>query len=107
MKNADVIERMVRKLVEEYRPEKIILFGSYAWGEPDSDSDIDLFIIKDTDKRKLDRMAEVRRILTGLHDFIPLDTIVMTPEEFRSRSGLRDPFVLSIAEEGKKLYETS
>ncbi|RKZ30179.1 nucleotidyltransferase domain-containing protein, partial [bacterium] len=42
MKNAAVINRMVEKLVAEYKPEKIILFGSYAWGNPDRDSDIDL-----------------------------------------------------------------
>ena len=105
MKNAAVISRMVEKLVAEYKPEKIILFGSYAWGNPDRDSDIDLFIVKKTDKRFIDRWSEVHRMLTGLHPRIPLDTIIYTPKEYRRRIELGDPFVVSIADKGRTLYE--
>lgn len=50
-----IILRMVEKIAKEYQPRKIILFGSYAYGEPTQDSDVDLLIIKNTDKRPIDR----------------------------------------------------
>ena len=106
MKNSDCISRMVEKLVAEYKPEKIILFGSYAWGEPDRDSDIDLFIVKKTDKRFIDRWSEVHRILTGLHSRIPLDTIIYTPKELEKRIAIGDQFIASIIDTGKVLYAT-
>ena len=61
-----VIQNILRKLIEEYTPEKVILFGSYAYGDPDPDSDIDLLIIKETSDRFLDRWVTVQRILTGI-----------------------------------------
>ncbi len=54
-----IISEVVEKIKRDYQPEKIILFGSYAYGTPTEDSDIDLFIIKDTDKRRVDRFVEV------------------------------------------------
>ncbi len=50
-----IIQEIVRKLVAEYAPQKVILFGSYAYGEPLETSDIDLLIVKETDKRAIER----------------------------------------------------
>jgi predicted nucleotidyltransferase len=99
-----ITQRMVDQLIAEYSPEKIILFGSYAYGEPDEDSDIDLLIIKRTQERFLDRVDEVRRSVTGLHPRIPLEPIVMTPEELEERLRKGDQFIAEIIQRGEVLY---
>jgi predicted nucleotidyltransferase len=99
-----VLQEMVRRLVAEYAPEKIILFGSYAYGEPHEDSDIDLFIIKDTQEPYIDRKVKVRRTVRGTHPRIPLDSIVMTPQEVQQRLKIGDQFVEEILEKGELLY---
>jgi len=48
MKNQKEIKKITKQIVEKYKPEKIIIFGSFAWGKPSKDSDVDLFIIKNT-----------------------------------------------------------
>jgi predicted nucleotidyltransferase len=58
-----LISRIVRTIGREYKPQKIILFGSYAYGRANPDSDIDLLIIKDTDVRVVDRFVEVKRLI--------------------------------------------
>lgn len=55
------IEGIVKKIVHEYNPQKIILFGSYAYGKPSRNSVIDLLIIKNTTKRSLERWMEVKK----------------------------------------------
>ena len=74
-----VIRRMLEKLLAEYAPEKVVLFGSYAYGIPRAESDIDLLIIKETSERFLDRWVTVQRILTGTHRALPVETLVLTP----------------------------
>jgi len=58
-----IISEMANKIVREYRPERIILFGSYAYGTPTFDSDVDLLIIKDDIRPAIDRRVEIRRIV--------------------------------------------
>ncbi|MFQ6003206.1 MAG: nucleotidyltransferase domain-containing protein [Candidatus Zixiibacteriota bacterium] len=95
---------MVDKIKREYKPEKIILFGSYAWGKPTKDSDIDLFIIKDTSARGIDRAVEIRRILDEENAIFPLDVLVYTPNEMKRRLEIGDDFVKDIIDKGKILY---
>lgn len=52
------LKKVTEKIVKEYKPEKIILFGSHAWGKPSRDSDVDLFIVKNSKKRRSDREYE-------------------------------------------------
>jgi predicted nucleotidyltransferase len=99
-----VIQRMVKKLVAEYRPQRVILFGSYAYGKPHPDSDIDFLIIKETTDRLLDRWTTVHRILTGTHRSIPLDTLVLTPGELEKRLAIGDQYIAEILEKGEVLY---
>lgn len=99
-----VIQNILRKLIAEYTPEKVILFGSYAYGDPDRDSDIDLLIIKETSDRFLDRWVTVQRILTGTHRSLPVETLVMTPLEIESRRAVGDQFIIEILDKGKVLY---
>jgi predicted nucleotidyltransferase len=60
-----LVLRIVEQIKEGYEPERIILYGSYACGRPTRDSDIDLFIVKETDKRRTDRFVEVKRLIKG------------------------------------------
>ena len=89
-----VVQRILDKLVVEYAPEKVVLFGSYAYGDPGPDSDIDLLIIKDTSERFIDRCTAVRRIVSDPNRYIPLDTIVLTPDEVSNRLSIGDHFIV-------------
>ena len=97
------IKKITRDIVKKYNPEKIILFGSLAWGKPSRDSDVDLFIIKKTKKNLLERIRDVDRIL--LDRIIPLDILVYTPEQIKKRLNLGDFFIKDILTKGKVLYE--
>lgn len=99
-----VIERIVDKLAREYRPERVVLFGSYAYGSPNEDSDIDLLIIKDTPEAFIDRWTTVRRILSDSKRRTPLETLILTPEEVSQRLEIGDQFIMEILEKGKVLY---
>lgn len=96
------ITAIVKKL-KLYQPQKVILFGSYAWGKPTKDSDIDLLIIKDTKQNHYCRIPCVRRYLNDL-DFA-FDILVLTPQELKQRLALGDFLFQDIINKGKVLYE--
>ena len=98
------IDKIVRQLVEAYGPEKIILFGSYAYGVPHRDSDVDILIIKKTSRPFIDRLAQVRKILTDPNRSVPLEPIVLTPEELNARLNIGDQFIEEIVTRGEVLY---
>jgi len=77
------IDQLIKEIVSGYQPEKIYLFGSYATGKPTDDSDVDLFIIKNTDKRKIERNWEVRRCIKT-YPRTGVDIIVYTPLELHN-----------------------
>jgi predicted nucleotidyltransferase len=99
----DKIKEIVNKIASGYNPEKIILFGSYADGNPKEDSDLDLFVIKDTDLPRPQRAVQVRKLLYG--SMIPIDLIVYTPKEINESKGNRYSFVYEVLNTGKTLYE--
>lgn len=99
-----IIQNILEKLIAEYAPQKIILFGSYVYGSPGPDSDIDLLIIKETTERFIDRWATVQGILTGTHRSLPVETIVLTPREIENRLAVGDQFIVEILEKGQTLY---
>jgi len=98
------IEALVERLVAEYAPQKVILFGSYAYGNPRSDSDIDLLVIKETPDRFIDRWVTVRRILSDPERKLPLEVLVLTPQEVSNRLNIGDQFINEILEKGQVLY---
>jgi len=102
MKFEKEISQMTSKIVEKYKPEKIILFGSFAWGKPTASSDVDLFIIKNSRLAKRFRTTQVERILDIPP--LPVDIMVRTPEEIKYRKAIGDPFVNLILKKGKTLY---
>ncbi|MEK7173708.1 MAG: nucleotidyltransferase domain-containing protein [Patescibacteria group bacterium] len=96
------LKEITSKIVKEFQPEKIILFGSYAWGEPHEWSDVDLFIVKESEKTSLELMREVRRIIFG--SGIGADILVYTPAQEQRRAAMGDPFLIRILTSGKTLY---
>lgn len=100
----DIIQTILQRLIAHYAPQKVVLFGSYAYGEPDQDSDIDLLIIKDTPDRFIDRWVTVHRILTGTHRSLPVEPVVLTPQEVEERLAAGDQFIAEILQKGKLLY---
>lgn len=98
-----MLRELVRKIVERCNPEKIYLFGSRAWGQPDAWSDIDVLVITEAPQGKYELTVDL-----GAHcrpTGTSLDVIVRTPGEFRRRRGLGDFFLRRIAEKGRLLYE--
>jgi predicted nucleotidyltransferase len=71
------IEEIVKRIIDNYDPEKIVLFGSYAYGHPTEDSDLDLLVVKNSDLPRYKRAREIRRHLWGITD-TPKDIIVYT-----------------------------
>ena len=97
------LKEITDKIVKEFRPEKIILFGSWAWGIPDKDSDVDLLVIKKTDTPRLERQRELDDLLSPRE--IALDILVYTPEELETGINKhRNLFLEDIMRNGKILY---
>ena len=98
---SEILER-VRIIVRNFQPDKVILFGSYATGNVNPDSDVDLLVIKDTDESTWDLAVDIS---TALKHSFPMDIIVRTPKEIAKRLECGDFFVKNIMEHGKVLYE--
>jgi predicted nucleotidyltransferase len=103
-KAKEVILRIAEKIKEDYVPQRIVLYGSYAYGTPHRDSYIDLLIVKDTSARPIDRRVEVRRIVSGLRKGFPFSAVVLTPEEVKHRLDIDDQFLNEILSRGEVLY---
>lgn len=97
------LKEAVRRIIENFNPEKIILFGSYAYGQPTKDSDIDLMVIMDTDEKPHKRAVPIRKALKGIG--IPKDIIVKTPEEFNRFKDIVGTIIYPAAHRGKVIYE--
>ncbi len=99
-----IIKNLLKILIDKYNPDKIILFGSHAQGTAGRDSDIDLLIVKQTSERGLDRWTQVQRLITQAHRAVPVETLVLTPEEVDKRIAVGDQFISEILNKGKLLY---
>lgn len=95
----DIVEAL-----KAYDPEKVILFGSSARGDADRYSDIDLVVIKRTDKRFVERLVEAARYLDLP---VSVDLFVYTPEEFEVMVENANPFIERVLSEGRIIYERS
>ena len=96
------IETVVRQIAEHFRPEQIILFGSYAYGRPGPGSDVDLLVVMDT---PLKEMEQAVRICQAIDYHFGLDLIVRTPSTMARRLALGDSFLHEATHNGKVLYE--
>lgn len=97
------IQKITRQIVAEFKPEKIILFGSYAWGKPTKDSDLDLFIVKKTNLSTRELAIQIDGSLFPRE--MPIDLIVYTPDQIKKRQEVGDFFLSDVMNKGKILYE--
>ncbi len=103
---ANLFEQMTRRLVAEFDPEQIILFGSYAWGEADKGSDVDLMVIVGhSDLSAYDRAIQAHACLSEFD--VPKDVIVKTRAEFDFFREVQASFEYKILKQGRILYERS
>ena len=100
-KREKVLDRGVKAL-QSYEPQKVFLFGSWARGEEDELSDLDIVVIKETEAPFFSRLQEVMAILPP---DTPADVLVYTPCEFRQMSERGNAFAEMLLEEGKLIYE--
>jgi predicted nucleotidyltransferase len=96
-----VIRRYARAIAEEFRPDKIILFGSYAYGTPHEDSDVDLLVVMPTWSQH-SKSVQIRWRLAAP---FPLDLLVRTPKEMAWRLAEGESFTTTIVSQGKVLYK--
>jgi len=98
-----ILDEIVGKIANVFNPEKIIVFGSYAYGRPTEKSDIDILVIMESDKREIERMVAVNKLLRDYHKKIDFNIIVKTPAEVKHRLDIGDPFISEIISKGKVL----
>lgn len=98
-----MISEIVNKIVKNFHPEKIILFGSQVWGKPKGWSDIDILIIMKFNGSSPKITAKISKLAKP--KYIPMDILVRTPEEIDQRIKLGDYFIKRILSGGKVLYE--
>ena len=95
------IRKYARQVAETFRPDKIILFGSYAYGKPHEDSDVDLLVIMPT----WNELSKAAQIDIKLDRTFSLDLIVRTPKNLQWRLDERESLHTEIVTKGKVLYE--
>lgn len=96
------IQSVVRQIVAKFQPERIILFGSHAYGKPSAESDVDLLVVMDSPRRNVEQAILIARELD--YQFA-LDLMVRRPRQLAERIALGDFFLREIMEKGKVLYE--
>ena len=97
-----LLREIAQKVVQAFRPKNIILFGSYAYGNPTSNSDLDLLIVMESRDRPAERIRKVSDLFDPRP--LPMDFIVLTPGEMRHRLSGFDPFLEEVLEKGQRLY---
>ncbi len=99
------LQEVVQRIVQTFDPQRIVLFGSHAYGEPRSDSDVDLLVVLESDERPAARATRVSRVLRPRP--FPMDILVRTPDELRHRLEIGDHFIREVMDHGRVLYERS
>jgi uncharacterized protein len=98
----EAINQIVQRIVEQFHPEKVILFGSYAYGTPDEDSDVDLLVVMETDENPLLTAA---RISGSVEHLFPLDILVWPPNKLLESFKRGGNFATEVMTEGVVLYD--
>lgn len=102
MQKQKEIKKIVEQIVKGYKPEKVILFGSFASGSPKENSDVDLVVIKKTKVRFIERLKEIAKIVKSWTAF---DILVYTPREWQEALKEGNYFIEEITKTGKVIYE--
>jgi uncharacterized protein len=96
------INTLAKQIADQYRPDRIILFGSYAWGQPREDSDVDLLVLMPTAQTPYRAALE---ILNSTNPRFAVDLVVRTPEDAQQRYKFGDPLIREAFDRGQVLYE--
>jgi uncharacterized protein len=99
-----LLAETVQRIVDIFQPRRVVLFGSYACGEPTPDSDVDLLVVMESDEpmaQRIMRVAEVAQVR-----FLPMDLLVYTPGEIEERLAGGDGFLGEIVSKGRVLYQS-
>ena len=101
---AETLPGAIERIVSKLNPEKIILFGSYAYGNPTPDSDVDLLVIMKTKAKEIDRYVAVSNLLYPRQ--FPVDILVKTPKEVQEKKKKKGNFFMrEILTKGKVIYK--
>lgn len=97
------IKRYCDNIASDFKPQRIVVFGSYAYGKPTADSDVDVMVVMPIPKNRRFRPSlEIRRRIPA---GFPVDILVRTPEEISRRLGWGDSFISDVMKRGKVMYE--
>jgi len=99
------IRESIDRLIEAYKPEEVYIFGSYAWGNPSKNSDVDiLIIVEESEEKFYKRPIKGHHSLNGLK--VAEDIIIYTRDEFEERAQQKGTLCHRVKQEGQKVYET-
>lgn len=98
------IKELCEQIVREFHPEKIILFGSHAYGTPTPDSDVDLLVVMPYEGEYRQQLI---KMVTKVGIYLPMDLLLRTPKEIEERLRLGDFFIKEITERGKVMYDAT
>jgi uncharacterized protein len=98
----EILDEITHRIVTALHPQRILLFGSYAYSQPTPDSDVDLLVILETDQKPADRQVAVSRLIRPRP--FPVDILARTPEEMEEALHRQDPFIRDILDRGRVLY---
>jgi len=104
MISSAAIEDVVNQIVNQYQPLRVILFGSYAAGNPGPESDVDLLVVMDTQRSEAEQANE---ICQNIEYLFGLDLIVIAPQKLIQRLEWGDSFLKEVSRTGKVVYESS
>lgn len=99
----ETLGELIDRIVEAVDPQKIVLFGSHAYGEPHENSDLDLLVVMESDLPRYKRAVPIYQALTGL--LIPKDVLVYTPKEIEEWKEVPQAFVTKILKKGRVIFE--
>ena len=97
------IRGLVRRMASKFQLEKVVLFGSYAYGNPGPESDVDLLVVMNTSLSSRQQRLKISQAISPRP--FPLDIVVRTPEELEQRLKLGDPFLREVISQGRVIYE--
>ena len=98
------IRYLSSQIAREFSPDRIILFGSHAYGQPGNDSDVDILVVLPFKGKPVRKAIEIRNKVNAA---VPLDLIVRTPEQVADRLAQNDWFMREIVERGRTLYDAN
>ena len=98
------IESLAQEIARKFQPDRIILFGSHAYGNPRADSDVDLLVLMPFEGKSVSRASE---ILRKTQPRFGVDLLVRRPEDVERRLALGDFYLREVVEKGRDLYESA